>query len=172
MSRVLSQALITRTTHSWLLANRLAVSLKHRHTVAEGTLIEIDLETSTETGESSAVRIVRLEDLMHTIMAQRSAPSWIPFIPGSSYWVPPKLSPKKVANLLNKFSLGPALSVEEAMSLTTVRGWPSSDHLLRGNKSQSQSEVRAKLKDSKTAKTEVQVKVVDIESNDSNNEED
>uniref|UniRef100_A0A7N0THK6 Uncharacterized protein n=1 Tax=Kalanchoe fedtschenkoi TaxID=63787 RepID=A0A7N0THK6_KALFE len=165
MARVLSQALITRATHSSPLGNRPLVSLKHRHTVAEGTLIEIDLESSTETGESAAVRIVRLEDIMHTIIAQRSAPSWLPFIPGSSYWVPPKPSPKNVASLLKKCSISPALSAEEALSLTTVRGWPSSDHLLGGNKLRSPSEV--KLKD-----TEVQVKVVEIKSKDSDDEED
>uniref|UniRef100_A0A7N0R923 Uncharacterized protein n=1 Tax=Kalanchoe fedtschenkoi TaxID=63787 RepID=A0A7N0R923_KALFE len=165
MARVLSLALIIRTTHSSLLAHRALVSLKHRHTVAEGTLIDIELETSTEAGESGAVRIVKLADLMHTIVAQRSAPSWLPFIPGSSYWVPPKLSSKSVANLLRKCSSGPALSPEEALSLTTIRGWPSSDHLLSGSKLQSPIEV--KLTDS-----DVQVQVVEIKSKDFNDKDD
>ncbi|KAL9685816.1 hypothetical protein QQ045_023270 [Rhodiola kirilowii] len=154
MTRILSQALIARTTHSSsLLPNQILLSLNHRHTFAEGTVIEIDLETSSDTKESGPVRIVKLADLMHTIIAQRSAPSWLPFIPGSSYWVPPKPTPKNVANLLNKCAFGPTLSPEEALSLTSVRGWPSSFHLLR-------------------ADTEVQLKVADVNSRDSDDEED
>ena len=36
--------------------------------------------------------LTKLEDAIHRIIVRRSAPDWLPFLPGSSYWVPPPRS--------------------------------------------------------------------------------
>lgn len=62
---------------------------------------------------------------------QRSTPDWLPFRPGSSFWVPPR-SPKSlnVVDLVSK--LANPMTEEEQLSLTTVRGWPSSEFFVQG----------------------------------------
>ncbi|KAA8541533.1 hypothetical protein F0562_022685 [Nyssa sinensis] len=60
----------------------------------------------------------------------RSAPDWLPFLPGSSYWVAPRRRSYGIAELMQK--LANTLTEEEVMSLTTVRGWPSSAFFLDG----------------------------------------
>ncbi|KAM7510173.1 hypothetical protein LguiB_009048 [Lonicera macranthoides] len=37
------------------------------------------------------VNAVRIEDAIHRIVVIRFAPNWLPFRPGSSYWVPPRI---------------------------------------------------------------------------------
>lgn len=79
----------------------------------------------------------RLEDVLHGIYAQRSAPDWLPFVPGSSYWVPPKSKKTAVAaadfvRLVKTMSVEP-LTQEEAMSFKTARGWPSSAYFVEGS---------------------------------------
>ncbi|CAN4112930.1 unnamed protein product [Withania somnifera] len=49
-------------------------------------LIEIDLDSSS-TGSDGGIR--KLEEVIHSVIVRRSAPDWLPFLPGSSYWVPP-----------------------------------------------------------------------------------
>ncbi|WCJ37141.1 hypothetical protein M5689_018296 [Euphorbia peplus] len=75
----------------------------------------------------------KLEDAIHRIIVRRAAPDWLPFIPGSSYWVPPPRSAdgsNGIAHLIEK--LANPLTDEETLSTTTVRGWPSSDYFIKG----------------------------------------
>ncbi|CAN4100020.1 unnamed protein product [Withania somnifera] len=78
--------------------------------------------------EAEALAVQRIEDAIHRIIVRRSAPDWLPFYPGASYWVPPRRSSYGVADLVHK--LANTLSEEEIMSLTTFRGWPSSNFYL------------------------------------------
>ncbi|MQL92646.1 hypothetical protein Taro_025275, partial [Colocasia esculenta] len=71
----------------------------------------------------------RLEDLIHGILARRATPEWLSFIPGSSYWVPPRKSYRLVEVLGRAAS---PLTKEEVMSLTTAQGWPCAAHLFGG----------------------------------------
>jgi len=41
-----------------------------------------------------------LEDHAHRVMVMKATPDWLPFLPGSSFWVPPPPSP-----FLHKFSI-------------------------------------------------------------------
>ncbi|GMH13610.1 hypothetical protein Nepgr_015451 [Nepenthes gracilis] len=93
-------------------------------------LIEIDLESSYSDGVSDVevVGIRKLQDVIHSIVIRRSAPDWLPFIPGSSYWVPPKPSTDNFVKFVGK--LTNPLTEEEILSLTTARGWPSSSYFL------------------------------------------
>ncbi|KAF7814655.1 Serine/arginine repetitive matrix protein 2, putative isoform 2 [Senna tora] len=86
-----------------------------------------DLDSS-----SNADPLIRkLEDAIHRIIVRRSAPDWLPFLPGSSYWVPPPGSSSNgLAQLLDK--LANPITEEESMSITNVRGWPSSSYFVQG----------------------------------------
>ncbi|CAA6670361.1 unnamed protein product [Spirodela intermedia] len=105
-------------------------------------VFEFVLEAATEGGggsgasssESTAARgeaaARRLEDVIHGILVRRSAPDWLPFVPGSSYWVPPRIRSYKLVEVLEKVSS--PMTEEEVMSLTTAWGWPCSSHLVGG----------------------------------------
>lgn len=86
-------------------------------------------ESTAARGEAAARR---LEDVIHGILVRRSAPDWLPFVPGSSYWVPPRTRSYKLVEVLEKVSS--PMTEEEVMSLTTAWGWPCSSHLVGGNR--------------------------------------
>ncbi|KAK5791905.1 hypothetical protein PVK06_033018 [Gossypium arboreum] len=90
-------------------------------------------DQSDASSESSSDPLLRkLEDAIHRIIVRRSAPDWLPFLPGSSYWVPPPTSQSYgLAQIVEK--LANPLTPEESLSTTTVRGWPSSEYFIKGN---------------------------------------
>ncbi|GMI77432.1 hypothetical protein HRI_001412500 [Hibiscus trionum] len=80
---------------------------------------------------SSDPLLRKLEDAIHRIIVRRSAPDWLPFLPGSSYWVPPSTARSYgLAQIVER--LANPLTPEESMSTTTVRGWPSSEYFIKG----------------------------------------
>ncbi|XP_022714478.1 uncharacterized protein LOC111274094 [Durio zibethinus] len=88
-------------------------------------------DLSPDSSSSSDPLLRKLEDAIHRIIVRRSAPDWLPFLPGSSYWVPPSTAQSYgLAQLVEK--LANPLTPEESMSTTTVRGWPSSDYFIKG----------------------------------------
>lgn len=72
----------------------------------------------------------RLDEAMDRILVKKATPDWLPFVPGSSFWVPPRRRLSGLADLVGK--LKNVLSEEEAMSLTTMGGWPSSSYFVKG----------------------------------------
>ncbi|CAN1306033.1 hypothetical protein LINPERPRIM_LOCUS26699 [Linum perenne] len=84
--------------------------------------------------EPSTDPLVRqFEDAVHRIIVRRAAPDWLPFLPGSSYWVPSARSSAGsfgIAHLIQ--NLANPMTHEEAFSVTTVRGWPSSNYFIKG----------------------------------------
>ncbi|CAL9009441.1 unnamed protein product [Prunus brigantina] len=90
-----------------------------------------DPTTDSSTDSPSDPLLRKLEDAIHRIMVRRSAPDWLPFLPGTSYWVPPPRSRSTgLAQLVDK--LANPLTEEETMSMTTIRGWPSSAYFIEG----------------------------------------
>lgn len=90
-------------------------------------------QPDTEDSSSTDPLLRKLEDAIHRIIVRRAAPDWLPFLPGSSYWVPPPRSTSGslgIAQLVEK--LADPLSDEESLSMTTIRGWPSSDYFVKG----------------------------------------
>ncbi|KAJ4830233.1 hypothetical protein Tsubulata_037556 [Turnera subulata] len=91
-------------------------------------------ELAAEDSSSTDPLLRKLEDAIHRIIVRRAAPDWLPFIPGSSYWVPPPRSGSSsssgIAHLVEK--LANPLTDEQSLSTTTVRGWPSSDYFVKG----------------------------------------
>lgn len=91
-------------------------------------LVEISLES--DSGDVEVMGIRRLEDAIHRIIVQRLAPDWLPFLPGSSYWVPPTRRQIDLLKCMGK--LAGEMSVENALALTAVHGWPSAPYFIQG----------------------------------------
>ncbi|XP_072980970.1 uncharacterized protein [Typha angustifolia] len=121
-------------------ARFLALRLRS-HRADRGHLIEIDLgagdsssSSSDSSGDVEVVGVRRLEDAIHGIIVRRSAPDWLPFLPGSSYWVPPRrrAAAAGMVELVGRFAN--PMSEEEMLSLTSARGWPSSGYFVEAKK--------------------------------------
>ncbi|KAI3969611.1 hypothetical protein MKX01_020172 [Papaver californicum] len=98
------------------------VTTRNRSSKSEeggGSLIEVNLETD---GKNKIVGMKRLEDAIYGIVVRRSAPDWLPFSLGSSYW--------GFAELIGK--LTNPLYEDETLSLTNARGWPSTSFFIDG----------------------------------------
>ncbi|KAF4347563.1 hypothetical protein CsatB_021876 [Cannabis sativa] len=109
-----------------------SILLSHRTQSSLPSQPNNDLTDINDASSSSSDPLLtKLEDAIHRIIVRRSAPDWLPFRPGSSYWVPPPRSRKYgLTQLVEK--LANPLTEEESMSTTTVRGWPSSDYFVQG----------------------------------------
>ncbi|ONK70595.1 uncharacterized protein A4U43_C05F35390 [Asparagus officinalis] len=133
MARILSQTLIRESqalihdpppsSRSPFFASRF-INLRSRSKRPEkAQLLELDLgpeEPESGSGSGSENRGKRrLQEAIHAIIIRRAAPDWIPFVPGSSFWVPPatKRSP---------------LTDEEELSFSSPRGWPSFSYFVDG----------------------------------------
>ncbi|XP_006389947.2 uncharacterized protein LOC18009121 [Eutrema salsugineum] len=100
----------------------------NRRANRRGELYEID--TAASKSQSDPL-LQKLEDAVHRIIVRRSAPDWLPFVPGASYWVPPPRSQTHgIAKLVEK--LANPIGDEESISISSGRGWPSSDYFIKG----------------------------------------
>lgn len=81
----------------------------------------------------------KLDDIVQRILVQKATPDWLPFVPGSSFWVPPRRSPLGASDFVGK--LADKLSDEESLSVATDRGWPCSHFLIDGSESAETMEV-------------------------------
>ncbi|XP_062077419.1 uncharacterized protein LOC133782211 [Humulus lupulus] len=129
MARLLSKTFQARPSSLTALSLFLSQSHRSRSTLSgrNDRLIEVDLSSQSPDGESEALMIKKLDDIVHRIIVQRATPDWLPFLPGSSFWVPPRRDPFKFSDLVDK--LTDRLSDEESLSLSSDRGWPCA-HLL------------------------------------------
>ncbi|RWV92453.1 hypothetical protein BHE74_00016768 [Ensete ventricosum] len=96
-------------------------------------LFELEIQAEDPYSEIEVLGMRRLEEAIHAIIVRRSAPDWLPFIPGSSYWVPPRRRPHAVIDLVPRLTY--PMTEDEIMSFTTDRGWPSSAYFVEGNES-------------------------------------
>lgn len=67
-----------------------------RHSQSPKVLIVCHRHRSSEAMKSKWVEIEGvklLEDHAHRVMVMKATPDWLPFLPGSSFWVPPPPSP-------------------------------------------------------------------------------
>uniref|UniRef100_A0A0E0DI13 Uncharacterized protein n=1 Tax=Oryza meridionalis TaxID=40149 RepID=A0A0E0DI13_9ORYZ len=145
MARLLSRTLALARADS---AAGLSYGRRHvRGVSSKVEFIEIDLSSedapSSSSSSSSGVEgggcfgpremgMRRLEDAIHGVLVRRAAPVWLPFVPGGSYWVP-EMRRGVAADLVGtavRSAIGAAwnaeaMTEEEMMCLTTMRGWPS-----------------------------------------------
>ncbi|KAL4571199.1 hypothetical protein LXL04_017952 [Taraxacum kok-saghyz] len=132
MARFLSQTLIRTTSPSSnsLQTLKLGISQPSRFSSRSGKsqLIEVDLESE---GDVEVLGLRKLDDVIHNIIVRQSAPDWLPFVPGTSYWVPPRRHRSEshgLAEVLNQ--LTNPLTEDESMSFNSSRGWPSSAYFI------------------------------------------
>ncbi|KAI7747079.1 hypothetical protein M8C21_002515 [Ambrosia artemisiifolia] len=137
MARFLSQTLTRSTISSSssilsFQSFKLGLSQPNRFSSRSGKnqLIEVDLEPD---GDVEVLGLKKLEDVIHNIIIRQSAPDWLPFVPGSSYWVPPHRHRPQSHELFEVLkSLTNPLTDEESMSVRSSRGWPSSAYFIEG----------------------------------------
>ncbi|GAB4849944.1 hypothetical protein Ancab_029244 [Ancistrocladus abbreviatus] len=129
MARSLSQTIakLTPLSLSNSSPSRL-LTLRHRTNLPEKSN-RIDIELGSD-AEMERIAIQKLEDAIHRIIIKRSQPKWLPFVPGASYWVPPKSKARGFAEVISKLAV--SVNKDEAMSLATDRGWPSSEYFFKG----------------------------------------
>jgi len=75
------------------------------------------------------------DDLIHRILVKKATPDWLPFVPGSSFWVPPRPTPSNVVHLVHKLTDDERQSPfenDESLSISSLRGWPSSNYFIKG----------------------------------------
>ncbi|KAL8236826.1 hypothetical protein R6Q59_017907 [Mikania micrantha] len=145
MARFLSQTLIRTTSSSSnsLQTSKLGICKSNHFSSRSGKaqLIEVELESE---GEMEVFGVRKLEDVIYNIIVRQSAPDWLPFVPGSSYWVPPQRhqpeSDGVIVVLKNNTNL---LTEDEFMSLSSSRGWPSSAYFIDGTSVVHPMEVKA-----------------------------
>lgn len=82
--------------------------------------------------DAKAMAVEKIEDIIHSFIFMRSKPDWIPFLPGTSYWVPPRRTLYGVAGMVE--NIANSLTEEEYLSLTTFQGWPSSAFYIHNGK--------------------------------------
>ncbi|KAK1434810.1 hypothetical protein QVD17_00564 [Tagetes erecta] len=133
MARFLSQTLIRTTTTSSsisLQSFKLGITHPNRFSSRSGKsqLNEVELESE---GDVEVLGLRKLEDVIHNIIVRQSAPDWLPFVPGSSYWVPPRRNRPESNDLFHVLKkLTNPLTEDESMSLNSSRGWPSSAYFI------------------------------------------
>lgn len=146
LSRILSQSLPRASLRPSITHHRHRSS-KPRH----AHLIELELDLDAASPDSpdpdvAAFTIRAFEEALHTIIVRRAAPDWLPFLPGHSYWVPPRARNTPAASMIEALQkLNPSqaarnhrlhhefLSEDEQMSLVSAKGWPSSTYFIEGN---------------------------------------
>ncbi|KAG4990646.1 hypothetical protein AAZX31_09G057300 [Glycine max] len=110
----------------------LSVPLRHRSSkaaAAGGHVVEVDMAEYD-------VALKHFDDLIQRILVKKNTPDWLPFVPGSSFWVPPRLSPSNVADLVHKLSYEDHRHPHDCSPLlSTLRGWPSDNFFIDENES-------------------------------------
>ncbi|XWS11619.1 hypothetical protein CRYUN_Cryun37aG0014200 [Craigia yunnanensis] len=91
-----------------------------------------DFSDPSSDSSSSDLLLRKLEDAIHRIIVRRSAPDWLPFLPGSSYWVPPHTAQSYGLTQVVEKLANPSTPEESMSTTTTARGWPSSDYFIQG----------------------------------------
>ncbi|KAG7579713.1 hypothetical protein ISN45_Aa03g038320 [Arabidopsis thaliana x Arabidopsis arenosa] len=89
-------------------------------------VIELEIDSKTE---AEAAILKKLNEFVRRIIVHNSTPDWLPFAPGSSFWVPPhQITATKIANLVDKVTN--PLTEEESLSLSSPYGWPCSSFFI------------------------------------------
>ncbi|KAL0702857.1 hypothetical protein Bca4012_058979 [Brassica carinata] len=91
---------------------------------------EIDLDSSSSATSKAEAERKSLNEYFQKMAVKNSTPDWLPFAPGSSFWVPlqHQKTAGKVAYMMNMVTN--PLKKEEAFSLSSSSGWPCSSFFI------------------------------------------
>lgn len=180
MARILTQTLlqqlfIRNSKQSPALILKSSINTHTHSRLFFSSSIEIDHlggAASSSDGEFEALALKRLDDLIHGIIVQKSTPDWLPFVPGSSFWVPPRPNFLDLVTNLSHHHPPPPHS----LSFSTSRGWPcSSTFFLLNHHEEGSAQPNEDLESKESAETEMEVDI-DVKASDdtsrSENEED
>ncbi|KAL5158327.1 hypothetical protein HKD37_15G042829 [Glycine soja] len=108
----------------------LSVPLRRRSSKAAAAMGEVDMAEYD-------VALKHFDDLIQRILVKKNTPDWLPFVPGSSFWVPPRPSHSNVADLVHKLTYEDHRRHPHDCSplLSTLRGWPSVNFFIDENES-------------------------------------
>ncbi|XP_057537032.1 uncharacterized protein LOC130814824 [Amaranthus tricolor] len=95
--------------------------IQSRNFATKPRLLDVDLK-SLDAGIGTG----DIEDAIHNIVALRLAPDWLVFVPGSSYWVPPK--PPALTTFVQNFS-----NSEDSLFVSSRRNSLSSSFFSQGS---------------------------------------
>ncbi|XP_047147955.1 uncharacterized protein LOC124820328 [Vigna umbellata] len=96
----------------------LAVAMSQRFTKAGASqVVEYDVALKHFNGH------------IHKIIMKKATLDWLPFVPGFSFWVPPRPSPTNVVDLVHKLTREDDRPHDFPL-LSTLRGWPSSNFFI------------------------------------------
>ncbi|XP_057769637.1 uncharacterized protein LOC130989625 [Salvia miltiorrhiza] len=133
MSPLRSQTLIRLTTCALSSSAAWPRVLRRLSTLPDSSL-QVELAAAEESeAKAKANAVEKIEDVIHSFIVRRSRPDWLTFVPGGSYWVPPRRTSYGVSGIVE--TLSNALTEEEYLSLTTVQGWPSSSFYIHNDTS-------------------------------------
>ncbi|XP_030546817.1 uncharacterized protein LOC115752671 [Rhodamnia argentea] len=133
MARCLSPSLaLPKTSSSLLLALRAHSS--HSSSSSSPDFVVVGGDSS-----SSDPLLGKLEDVIHHLIVRRSEPDWLPFRPGSSYWVPPRSKSRGIAQLIGRLASSSSPLADSLLSSSSSscaaaspHGWPSSSFFIHG----------------------------------------
>ncbi|KAL6843211.1 hypothetical protein ACP4OV_026924 [Aristida adscensionis] len=158
MARLLAQTLtLSRPASLRGLATKVEI-IEIDLTAADSDADIADAGPSPDSPSLEVLGIRRLEEAIHGVMVRRAAPDWLPFVPGGSFWVPPLRRPHGVAELVGRIAAAESvvggagavevveidapMTEEEALSLSTARGWPSASYFVHGKSPNSKKKSR------------------------------
>ncbi|CAL9757398.1 unnamed protein product [Musa acuminata subsp. burmannicoides] len=107
-------------------------------------LVQPEIEAEDPSSEIEVFGMLRLEEAIHTMIVRRSAPDWLPFIPGSSYWVPRRGRPPGVVELVSKFTN--PMTVDEILSFTSDPVLSPSAYFVEGTAPQPMRKIKGRTK--------------------------
>ncbi|WCJ42280.1 hypothetical protein M5689_023099 [Euphorbia peplus] len=98
---------------------------------------EIDLASCSGSTVDEEERMTMMEELVKRVVLRNSTPDWLPFLPGSSFWVPPVKRCLNPADL--ERTLVQSITPQDFFPLNS-RGLPSYDYFVSDD-GESESEV-------------------------------
>lgn len=111
------------------------------------------------------VALKHFDDLIHRILVKKATPDWLPFVPGSSFWVPPRPSTSNVVDLVQKLTREDDNRPHDSPLLSTLRGWPSSNFFINENESTHAEDTDVEINSQDGMEGTVKVKVLTFSGN-------
>nr|GEY01747.1 hypothetical protein [Tanacetum cinerariifolium] len=148
MARLLSQTLITKTSSSSF-SNPLKLIPSPLNQFSTRSSSSLKPQKSTDESKSDIdvdlLALKKLDDFVHNVIVKQCEPDWLPFLPGMSYWVPPRTYVSKQVFDVFKTLTNPLTadaSFDESMAVVKARAWPSSDYFIQGTSPMHLAEVK------------------------------